>query len=238
MMDIFREGAARLGFSPTPRQIEQFETYYRELVDWNGRVNLTAITGYEEVQLKHFVDSLTVATCVAPPDATHELTVIDVGTGAGLPGIPLKIMWPQISLTLLEATGKKTLFLNHLLGRLGLQGVDVVTGRAEDKAHLEGYRERFDLVLARGVAPLPALLELTLPFCSVGGAFIAQKQIEAKPEIEQASRATAVLGGQLKEVRDIRLPGLTPRSLVVYGKVRPTPAEYPRRPGTPAKKPL
>jgi 16S rRNA (guanine527-N7)-methyltransferase len=237
-MHRFIEGAARLGFSPDNRQLEQFEAYYREMVDWNQRVNLTGITSYDDVQTKHFLDSLTVTLAIRQSNSARSLRVIDVGTGAGLPGIPLKIMWPNIGLTLLEATRKKTVFLDHLSSRLGLRGVEIVTGRAENAALLGQHREAYDVVLARAVAPLPVLLELTLPFCRLDGVFIAQKQIEARTEVEEAQRAATLLGGRLDEIREIDLPELVGRCLIVYRKITPTPAGYPRRPGTPAKKPL
>ncbi len=222
----------------TDLQAEQFELYYREMVDWNRRVNLTAITDYQDVQRKHFLDSLTVTLAIKQPETAHRMKVIDVGTGAGMPGIPLKIIWPQIRLTLLEATRKKTQFLDYLSPKLGLTGVEIVAGRAEDVAHTEQHREAYDVVLSRAVAPLPVLLELTLPFCRTGGTFVAQKQIDARSEVEMARRAAALLGGKFMEVRDIGLPGFQERCLMVYGKMAPTPAGYPRRPGTPAKKPL
>jgi 16S rRNA (guanine527-N7)-methyltransferase len=237
-MQLFIAELAGLGFQPTDRQLEQFEIYYREMVDWNERVNLTAISSYEDVHLKHFVDSLTVTMVVKRPDPDLGLKIIDVGSGAGLPGIPLKIMWPEIKLTLLEATHKKALFLGHALKALGLTEVEVVSGRAEDVAHALGHREAYDVALSRAVAALPTLLELTLPFCRIGGLCVAQKQAEATPEIEMAARAASVLGGSLMEVLDINLSALKKRCLIVYLKTAATPPQYPRRAGTPGKRPL
>ncbi len=234
-MERLIAGAKRLGLSLTPRQVEGFQVYYEELIRWNSKVNLTAIVDYEEVQVKHFLDSLTVALAIK--DMPRLL--LDVGTGAGIPGVPLKILFPTISLTLVDSTRKKTDFLNHLVARLRLTGVEVVTARAEDLAHDEGYRERFDLVVSRGVAKLATLAELALPFCAIGGSFIAQKKGEIDREIEAAKWAIDILGGQLREVKRFSLEELgEERALVVIDKLAPTPQHYPRRAGTPQKRPL
>ena len=230
-------GAKKLGLLLNPRQLEQFNTYYQELIDWNQRVNLTAITDYQEVQIKHFLDSLTVIP--AWPSRNTDLRLIDVGTGAGIPGLPLKILLPEIRLVLLEATAKKAAFLRHLKDKLGLDNVEVVVSRAEEVAHLAQYREKFDLVLSRGVAPLPTLVELTLPFCTLGGSFIAQKKGDTRLEIKQADKAIRLLGGKLREVKEVGLEEFTDqRQLIIIDKVSPTPQLYPRRPGIPAKRPL
>jgi len=239
VMELLSAGAKKLGLELNPRQIEQFYLYYQELVDWNRRVNLTRITSYEGVQLKHFLDSLAVSTAwpALKPDAN--LRVIDIGTGAGLPGLALKIMFPDIKLTLLEATAKKTAFLSHLITKLRLENVQVVAGRAEESARRAEYRERFDTALARGVAPLATLVELTLPFCHSGGELIAQKKGDIKPEIAQAGRAISLLGGRLRAVKRIDLAEFSDeRRLVIIDKVSPTPELYPRRPGIPSKRPI
>jgi 16S rRNA (guanine527-N7)-methyltransferase len=233
-------GAKKLGLNINTEQIEQFKVYYQELIGWNKRVNLTSITDYEGVQIKHFLDSLTVTLALKPRYGNNiSFNAVDVGTGAGLPGIPLRILYPGIRLVLLEATSKKADFLHHLTARLGLDNVEIVVGRAEEMAHDGGYRERFELALSRAVAPLPTLVELTLPFCAVGGIFIAQKKGAVEQEVSQAHRAVNLLGGNLHEVKAISLEEFNDnRYLVVIDKVNPTPPEYPRRPGIPAKRPM
>jgi 16S rRNA (guanine527-N7)-methyltransferase len=239
MMEKLIAGVQKLGLHLSPRQLEQFHIYYQELVDWNHRVNLTSITGYEEVQVLHFLDSLTVTLVLKRWQGYQSFGVIDVGTGAGLPGVPLKILLTGIRLVLLEATAKKARFLNHLNTRLGLDNVKVVVGRAEEVAHDADYRESFELVLSRAVGALPTLAELALPFCAVGGSFISQKKGDIEAELSSASRAITVLGGNLREVREVALEEFgDKRWLVVVDKVKPTPRQYPRRPGIPAKRPL
>lgn len=237
-MEKLINGAKKLGMPLNKDQIEQFNLYYRELLDWNSRVNLTAITGYEEVQVKHFLDSLSVTLACQPPMDSVDFRLIDVGTGAGIPGVPLKIMLPGIRLTLLDATAKKAAFLNHLKSRLGLD-IEIVVGRAEEIAHDTRYREQFDIVLSRAVASLPALVELALPFCKVGGSFIAQKKGNIDREIDMAIRAINILGGTLREVKRIELEELSDeRILIIIDKVSTTSELYPRRPGMPLKRPL
>jgi len=237
-MEILATRVVHLGLELTAHQLDQFEVYYQELDRWNQRVNLTAITQYPEVQVKHFLDSLTV--CLALPGglAPH-LRVVDVGAGAGFPGVPLKLLVPDIHLVLVESVGKKSRFLQHLVAALDLSGVEVLTGRAEQLAHTAELRESFDLAVTRGVARLPTLLEYTLPFCRLGGQVVVLKHGGIEDEVASAAHALEVLGGSLGEVSPVRITGLTDnRILVSVQKVAATPERYPRRPGLPAKRPL
>ena len=238
-MQYLYAGATRLDLKLQPQQIEQFHIYYQELIDWNQRINLTSITAFREVQIKHFLDSLTVILAIKQPIASKNLSLIDVGSGAGFPGLPLKIAFPNINLVLLEATGKKAAFLYHLTQKLNLNNVEVLVGRAEEIAHRARYRQQFDIVLSRAVATLPALIELTLPLCAVKGRTIIQKKGDIEDELNKATRAIEILGGSQPELKKIKLPELTDdRYLVIINKISPTPAKYPRRPGIPVKRPI
>jgi len=239
-MQTLIRGAARLGIELDQRAIGRFELYYRELLEWNRKCNLTAVTDYECVQTTHFLDSLTNSLALPRKDLDDpQLCIVDVGSGAGFPGLPLKIVFPSPSLLLVESTAKKTAFLLHVVQRLGLQGVEVKTGRAEEIARLPAYRERSSLVLSRAVAPLPTLMEVTLPFCQTGGRVVAQKKGEVEQELADASHAIAILGGRLGPLQRIAMEELEgERYLVIVDKICPTPALYPRRPGVPRRRPI
>lgn len=238
-MQYLYAGATRLDLKLKPQQIKQFHIYYHELLEWNQRINLTSITDFKEVQIKHFLDSLTVILAIKQPAISKCLRLIDVGSGAGFPGLPLKIAFSDINLVLLEATAKKAVFLRHLTQKLELNDVEVLAGRAEEIAHKAQYRHHFDVVLSRAVASLPTLAELTLPFCAIGGKTIIQKKGDIKDELSRATRAIEILGGSQPELKKVKLSELTNnRYLVIIDKVSPTPAKYPRRSGMPAKRPI
>ena len=231
------EAAALLNIHLTPEQEAAFDVYARELVEWNKQVNLTAITDAEGVRVRHILDSLTI---VKAAPMTAGLRLIDVGTGAGFPGLPLKIVYPDIHVTLLEATGKKLSFLRHVCDLIGVkEGVEFLHVRAEESGQTVGQRATYDVVVARAVARLPILLEYLLPLAKVGGRCIAMKGRTAHSEAHDSARALKVLGGKLVGVEPIPLAGVPePHYLVVVDKVGPTPGQYPRKPGVPTKTPL
>ena len=244
-MTLLSNGAGALGITLSASQLEQFAAYYRELVEWNERANLTSITGYEETQVRHFLDSLTVCLPYreGPDVPLHKLpgvsTVVDVGSGAGFPGLPLKLAFPDLQVDLVESVGKKTAFLDHTVAVLGLEGVRVHTGRAEALGRDPEFRDGFDLALVRGVARLSLLLEYALPFCRVGGKVVALKHGGLESEIAEAEFALSELGGRHGGVFPVLLDGLTDnRVAAAFEKVTPTPDRYPRRVGIPAKRPL
>jgi 16S rRNA (guanine527-N7)-methyltransferase len=226
--------AHEFGIELSPAQLEAFEVYFRELVAWNARFNLTTITERDEVIVKHFLDSLS----VAPLLRSNPTSLIDIGSGAGFPGMPLKIALPTLSVTLIDSTGKKVEFLKHVIAELSLHDTTALHARAEELAHDPKYREQYDAAVARAVADLPTLLEYALPFVRVGGVFVAQKGVDVEEEVRRAARAMQVLGGRLREVSPVRLPGLEPRHLIVVEKIAATPSQYPRSAGAPKKKPI
>jgi 16S rRNA (guanine527-N7)-methyltransferase len=239
-MDLLARTAEGLGLPLSAQQLQQFEDYYQQLIAANRRVSLTSITDYQEVQRRHFGESLAVAAALyragvlKPGEGAR---VLDLGAGAGFPGLPMRIVHSDLRLTILEATRKKTAFLERLLARLGLQDVALVTGRAEAVAHEPAHREGYDLVLARAVAPLAVLVELALPFLQVGGFLATPKGSRAPQEMAEASRALALCGGRIVSAEPLPSPAL-PLTLVLVEKLAPTPAAYPRRPGIPTKRPL
>ena len=237
-MERLLAGAIALGISLSPDKVQKFTRYYHALVDWNRRVNLTSVIEWEQVQTVHFLDSLTVASAL-PPEVQQGGRLLDVGAGAGFPGLPLKIAFPNLRLGLLESVGKKIAFLREAVDLLELPDVEVYHGRAEELARTPPLRENFDAVVARGLAKMPVLAELTLPFARVGGLVIAQKKGEIAAELERAREAVETLGGGPLTIQWLDVEGLDePRALTVTLKVAPTPEAYPRRPGVPAKRPL
>lgn len=238
-MDLLRRESAGLGVELTPAQLEMFQTYYEELVAWNQRVNLTTITAHADVQIRHFADSLAVLLALGGDDLGDQASLVDIGSGAGFPGLPLKIARPTWHVTLVESVRKKTQFLEHMIDILGLEKVDVVWARAEAVGQNPRYRERFDIAVARAVADVAVLVEYALPLLRIGGRFVAQKGTDPRDELRAAENAIAVLGGKYESTLPYRLPATDePLHLVVIEKMGPTPAKYPRRPGMPAKRPL
>lgn len=233
-------GARLLGLDLSAEQVRTFQQFYQELVAWNEKVNLTAITGYEEVQVKHFLDALTVVPTIEEmlDGKDAGIKVMDIGSGAGLPGIPLSIVLPSANFVLMDSIGKKTAFLQHVVDRLGLNNVRVLTGRAEDFGHQPDYREKFDLVVSRALGKLAAVIELSLSFGRLHGLIIAQKKGDITDEVQQAGKSLEMMGGRLKELRGIEMEELANHNLVIVEKVAATPSKYPRRPGMPAKRPL
>jgi 16S rRNA (guanine527-N7)-methyltransferase len=236
MQKLYQDAANLLGITLSPRQLGLFERYEQELLEWNSRFNLTAIREQEGIRAKHFLDSL---TCVLAWKDNPPARLIDVGTGAGFPGIPLKILLPSLQLALVESVGKKAEFCRHIATTLCLDRVDVLQLRAEDVGQMPKHRERYDWAVARAVAGLPILVEFLLPLVRVGGGILAQKGESGPAETQASERAIRLLGGRLRQLVKVDLPGVTEeRYLVIIDKVAATPPNYPRRVGIPAKKPL
>ncbi len=217
-------------------QINQFDEYYEILVEWNRVMNLTGITEYQEVVEKHFLDSLSIVKVM---DMDQAERVIDIGTGAGFPGIPLKIAFPKLDIVLLDSLNKRIRFLDHVIEELGLEGIRTIHGRAEDYARDGKYRERFDLCVSRAVANLSSLSEYCLPYVKVGGRFVSYKSGDIEEEVNDASKAIALLGGKKERIEKFQLPDTDiQRSFVVIGKTKNTQKRYPRKAGMPTKEPL
>ncbi|MGI6587997.1 MAG: 16S rRNA (guanine(527)-N(7))-methyltransferase RsmG [Peptococcia bacterium] len=225
-----------LGLSLTTQQTSQFAIYKDELLSWNKKFNLTALIAEKEIMIKHFYDSV---LGIKAYEWTGHEKVLDLGTGAGFPGIPLKIIYPSLAMVLVDSLQKRVGFLKYLLKTLGLEEIKAVHGRAEELGQAKLYREKFDLVVSRAVARLPVLVEYCLPFVKVGGTFLAYKGTEGQKEGQEASMAIKKLGGKLLKIESFVLPeqmGL--RTIIVIQKVNSAPRTYPRRPGIPNKKPL
>ncbi len=228
-----------IGVTLEEKKIEQFYRYYEMLIEKNQSVNLTAITGEEEVITKHFVDSLSLVKILPELNKGAALQIIDVGTGGGFPGIPLKIAFPECRLTLLDSLNKRVKFLEEVFAALSLTGIKAVHGRAEDCGHDPARREQYDLAVSRAVANLSTLSEYCLPLVKTGGAFISYKSGEVEEETEAARYGIGILGGKVKDIYPFCLPGTEmKRSFVRIQKVKPTPKKYPRKAGMPAKNPL
>ncbi len=237
-MPLLQQWAGRLGAPLTDHQLDAFRLYRDELLAWNAtRANLTAITDPAEVESRLFLESL---WCAAALPSTSGTRLIDIGSGGGFPGLPLAVAFPEMDVTLLEATRKKVDFLEHVIARLELPNAHAIHGRAEDIAHDPNHREAYDAATARALAPLPALVELCLPFVKVNGALIAPKGADAEQEINAASNALPAVGGEVEGIilpePDSPIPA--DHTLVVIRKVAPTPETYPRRAGVPTRRPL
>lgn len=234
----FKHGLEELNITLTDEQIEHFLQYYEMLVEKNKVMNLTGITEYEEVIQKHFLDSLSLIR-VIPDIASQKLTVIDLGTGAGFPGIPLKIAFPELEITLMDSLNKRILFLQEVIDALGLKKVSAVHGRAEEMASNATHRQQYDLCVSRAVSNLAVLTEYCLPFVKKGGLFVSYKSADSDAEIQEGKKAISILGGKLTSVDKFQLPDSNlRRALVCIKKVKDTPKKYPRKAGTPAKLPL
>jgi 16S rRNA (guanine527-N7)-methyltransferase len=231
----FLEGLRQLGLELTEQQLDQFVRYQQELLDWNTRINLTSITDPEEVLIKHFLDSLSLLTAFDAPTAR----ILDIGAGAGFPGLPLKIVRPQWNIVLLEATGKKVKFLQHIIETLQLHDIEAVHERAEELAHKEPYRASFDLVTARAVTSLPTLLEYAAPFTQLNGTMIFPKKGDLAEELARGKRAASQLGARFKAGIPVTLPGLDDgRRLLTWTQLCKCPGQYPRSGSVISKKPL
>ncbi len=236
MEKLVKEVSSLVGINLSAKQVAAFQRYETELLAWNARFNLTAIRDSEAIRSKHFLDSL---TCVLAWRDRPPENLIDIGTGAGFPGIPLKIVCPRMRLTLVESVGKKLDFCRHIVDTLGLDQVTLIKARAEELGRQAQHREKYDWAVARAVANLPVLAEYLLPLVSVGGRMLAQKGESGPAEAHNAEKAIHILGGRLQQLVPVLLPGVVEeRYLVVVEKIKATPPGYPRRVGLPARKPI
>lgn len=236
MNNVLTEKVKELSIVLNDKQIQQFEQYYNILVEWNKVMNLTAITEYEEVVEKHFLDSLTIVNAIHVEKIE---TLIDVGTGAGFPGIPLKIAFPHLKVMLLDSLNKRIKFLNEVIDLLELNDIKAIHGRAEDYAKQIEYREQYDICVSRAVANLATLSEYCLPYVKVDGLFVPYKSGEIDEELKSSEKAVSILGGKVEEVVKFQLPGTDiGRSFVKIHKIKETKKKYPRKAGMPTKEPL
>jgi len=235
LIKLLKDGASEFNINLEKEDIESFFKYKETLLKWNKNINLTAITDDRDIIIKHFIDSIS----VVPYIGKDLKKVIDVGTGAGFPGIPLKIIKKDLNVTLLDSLEKRTKFLNEVIEKLDLKNIEVIHSRAEDKGVSGDFREKFDLALARAVANLPVLLEYCLPFVKTGGTFIAMKGSDIQEELDNSKKALEILGGEIKDVIKFNLPSTDiKRNIIIIKKFRHTPTKYPRKSGKTSKAPL
>lgn len=235
-LEKFKNGLQQLHIELSEKQMEQFLQYYEMLVEKNKVMNLTAITEFDEVVEKHFLDSVSLTQQL---DLHQPLKVLDLGTGAGFPGIPLKIVFPELEITLMDSLNKRILFLQDVISSLQLENIEAVHGRAEEAARNKKYREGFDLCVSRAVANISTLSEYCLPFVKIGGSFISYKSSTIEDELKDGKKGIAILGGKVKDVYKFTLPdSKLQRSFVIIEKEKKTPKAYPRKAGTPSKDPL
>jgi len=233
---LFYDSIEKFGVKLDDKQTAQFMEYYELLTTWNSFMNLTAITEFDEVCTKHFVDSISLCKAV---DCTKDYAVIDIGTGAGFPGLPLKIVFPNLRITLLDSLAKRVKFLNEVIVHLGLDNIEAIHGRAEDYAKPNLLRERFDLCVSRAVANLSTLSEYCLPYVKIGGFFVSYKSEKIANESQAAQKAIEILGGSIYDQKEFILPNSDIyRNLFQIKKVKATPNKYPRKAGLPSKEPL
>ena len=235
-LTVLEQGCEQIGISLNEEQKQQFIDFYEYLVEKNKVMNLTGITEFQEVLVKHFLDSL---ACVKAVDIKKVTTVMDIGTGAGFPGVPLKIAFPHLKVTLLDSLNKRIKFLNAVIEELGLEDIHTIHGRAEDYAKDAAYREQYDLCVSRAVANLATLSEYCLPYVKVDGMFVPYKSGEIDEEVKESSKAVKILGGKIEDVVKFELPGTDiGRSFVKIHKVKNTAKKYPRKAGMPSKEPI
>lgn len=234
LKELLKAGAEEFSITLEDSRIDKFLKYKDILIEWNQKINLTAIEDDRNVIVKHFIDSLSIVPYIKEKKAS----IVDIGTGAGFPGIPLKIVCEDLKISLLDSLDKRIKYLEEVIKTLGLRGINTFHGRAEDYGVKQGFREAYDIAVARAVANLPVLLEYCLPFVKVGGCFIAMKGSNLE-EVENSHKALEVLGGKIEEIKELNLPfSDIKRNIVIVKKLRQTPTRYPRKAGKPSKEPL
>lgn len=235
-MNQLKEDALKFGVELNDIQLIQFNTYYKMLIEWNEKINLTAITEFDEVLKKHFLDSISIGRIL---NQNKNISILDIGTGAGFPGIPIKIAFPETEITLMDSLNKRVNFLNEVIKELSLNNITAIHGRAEDFAKKDLLREKYDLVVSRAVANLSSLSEFCLPYVKVGGKFISYKSEKAKEELLASENAISILGGGNVRCDEFTLPDTDfNRTFIIIEKINETPNKYPRKAGTPVKQPL